>query len=89
MQIAKAYGIKYVKVTSSKNLVKQIQQVLTYNTPVICDVKSPEWQLIIPRVMSEKKQDGTLISRDYEDMYPYVDNQELSSNKISNDKNVS
>lgn len=74
--IAKAYGIKSVKITSTKDIDKKIKSVLDYNGPVICDVDSPQWQLIIPRISSEKKPDGSMVSKPYEDMFPFLDRDE-------------
>lgn len=75
--IAKAYGIKSVKIQSTKGIDEKIKEALDYNGPVICDVDSPQWQPIIPRISSEKKPDGTLVSKPYEDMYPFLDKKEL------------
>ena len=77
MAIAEAYGIKGVRIDKLEDLDRKIQEVLDYDGPVICDVVTPEWQLIIPRVSSDKLPDGTLVSRRYEDMFPYLDPQEL------------
>jgi acetolactate synthase-1/2/3 large subunit len=43
---------------------------------------TPEWQLIVPRVSSEKRPDGTLVPRPYEDMYPFLEREEFLSNMI-------
>ncbi len=77
-KIAAAYGIKFVSITEKDSVQEKIKEVLSYDGPVICDVKIPKWQLIIPRVSSEKKEDGTLVSRNFEDMFPYLDPKELA-----------
>lgn len=82
LEIAKAYGIKGVRVDSVKGAEDKIKEVLTYDGPVICDVMTPEWQLIIPRIASERKPDGTLVSKPYEDMYPFLDKKELGSQML-------
>jgi acetolactate synthase-1/2/3 large subunit len=43
---------------------------------------TPEWQLIIPRISSEKKPDGTLISKPYEDMFPFLDREVLKKEMV-------
>jgi len=80
LEIAKAYGIKGVRIDSTENMEAKIQEVLDYDGPVICDVMTPEWQLLIPRISSEKLPDGTLVSRNYEDMFPYLSEEELKAN---------
>jgi acetolactate synthase-1/2/3 large subunit len=61
----------------------KIDEVLTHDGPVVCDVMTPEWQLLIPRVSSEKLPDGRLVSRKYEDMFPYLSEAELRRNMVS------
>lgn len=84
LKIAKAYGIKGIRIDSIVGIEEKIQEVLDYDGPVICDVMTPEWQLIIPRVSSEKKPDGTLVSKPYEDMFPFLEREELLKN-MNND----
>lgn len=80
LKIAKAYGIKGVRINSVIGLKKKIQEVLEYNGPVICDVMTPEWQSIIPRTASYRNSEGFLVPKPYEDMYPFLNNKELLSN---------
>ena len=80
LKIAKAYGIKGVRIDSHKDLEKQIREVLAYKGPVICDVIMPEWQQLIPRTASVKRPDGTLEAKSYEDMFPFLEEEELKSN---------
>lgn len=82
IKIAKAYGIKAVRITSIENIESKIKEVLDYPGPVICDVITPQWQLIIPRTASYKNDDGKLIPKPYEDMFPFLSKKELDSNMI-------
>jgi acetolactate synthase-1/2/3 large subunit len=83
LDIAKAYKIKGIRISSAGEVDKKIKEVLDYNGPVICDVVTPKWQLIIPRIASEKKPDGTLVSKPYEDLFPFLEKEELDSNMIA------
>ena len=86
-KIAKAYGIKSLKIDSPEEIDYKIKEALEYDGPVICDVVCDPWQLLIPRISSEKMPDGTLKSRKYEDMFPYLSESELKDNmKISERK---
>lgn len=86
LKIAQAYGIKGFAIDSPEEVDNTIEEVLNYDGPAICNVKSPEWQLLIPRVSSDKTSDGKLVAREYSDMYPYLDREEYSSNMIAEDE---
>ena len=83
LRIAEAYGIKGVRIESVDELDAKIDEVLAYDGPVVCDVMTPEWQLLIPRVSSEKLPDGRLVSRKFEDMFPYLPEAELRQNMVA------
>jgi acetolactate synthase-1/2/3 large subunit len=83
LKIAEAYGMKGGRIDSTDNIDDKIREVLEYEGPVICDVMTPEWQLIIPRVSSDKLPDGSLVSRKYEDMFPYLSEEEYKANMVA------
>lgn len=83
MKIAQAYGIKGIRITHASELEDKIKEVLDYEGPVICDVLTQEWQLIIPRVSSDKMPDGTLVMRKYEDMFPFLPEEEFKKNMVA------
>jgi acetolactate synthase-1/2/3 large subunit len=78
-KIAKAYGIKFVHISDNKKLDKVLHDILGYDSPVICEIMAPVDQMIIPTMASEKKDDGTTVSKPMEDMYPFLDRQEFRS----------
>ena len=83
MKIAEAYGIKGVRIEKLEEIDEKIKEVLAYDGPVICDVKTDPWQLLVPRVSSDKLPDGRLVSRKFEDMFPYLPEEELKENMIA------
>lgn len=87
LKIAEAYGIRGVRINSVEEVDSKIKETMDGDDPVICDVMTPEWQLIVPRISSEKMPDGTLVSKPYEDMFPFLDREELLENMIA-DQNV-
>ena len=78
LKIAQAYGIKGVRIDSVDGLEAKLAEVMDYDGPVICDVMTPEWQLIVPRTSSEKLPDGRLVARPYEDMFPFLGRPEFA-----------
>jgi acetolactate synthase-1/2/3 large subunit len=85
LRIADAYGIKGIRIDSVDDMDAKIQEALKHDGPVVCDVMTQEWQLIVPRVSSEKLPDGSLVSRKYEDMFPYLSEEELKKNMVAED----
>ena len=82
-KIALAYEIPYVRISSVEELDEKINEVFSINGPVICDVITPEWQALVPRITSEKLPDGRLVSHEYSDMYPFLNREEYKKNMIS------
>jgi len=82
-KIALAYEMPYVRISSVEELDEKINEVFSINGPVICDVITPEWQALIPRITSEKLPDGRLVSHEYSDMYPFLDREEYKKNMVS------
>jgi len=58
----------------------KIEEILTFDGAVICEVIVPEDQKIIPTVSSRVNADGTMSSRPLEDMYPFLDRDEYKKN---------
>ncbi|PXV87262.1 acetolactate synthase-1/2/3 large subunit [Lachnotalea glycerini] len=82
MKIAQAYGIKGIRIENVGEIEEKLKEMFEHNGPVICEVMTPEWQLLIPRIASDKLPDGTLVSRNYEDMFPYLSQEELKENMV-------
>lgn len=83
MKIANAYGIKGIRIEHVDEIEQKVKEALDYDGPVICEIMTPEWQLLIPRVASDKLPDGTLRSRNYEDMFPYLPEEEVRENMVA------
>lgn len=87
LEIARAYGIKGVRINKVSEVESKIKEVMEHAGPVICDVMTPQWQLIIPRISSERMPDGTLVAKPYEDMYPFLPRKEFNKEMIVNHLN--
>lgn len=81
-KIADAYGIKYFRVEHSESLTEEIREVLDYPKAAICEVMCNRNQEIVPTVSSVQKEDGTIISKPLEDMYPFLDRKEFYTEMI-------
>lgn len=72
-KIANAYGIKYFRADDSTRLEEVLGEVLAYPKAAICEVMCRRDQEIVPTVASYRKNDGTMVSRPIEDMYPFLE----------------
>jgi acetolactate synthase-1/2/3 large subunit len=79
-KIAWAYGIKYFFADGPDKLEDTIKNVLSFDGPVVCEVKCDPNQEIIPSVASRIMPNGAIISTPIDDMYPFLDRDEYYLN---------
>jgi acetolactate synthase I/II/III large subunit len=82
LRIAKAYGLKTFKISNHSKLEDRIKAVLNCRGPVICEVSINPDLLTQPRVVSEVKPDGRIVSKPMEDLWPFLDREEFKANMI-------
>lgn len=82
LKVAKAYGIKSVRISNQDELRVQLDGVLAESGPFVCEIMMPADQPLIPRVSSLKLPDGTIISKPLEDLYPFLPREEFFKNMI-------
>ena len=80
--IAKAYGLQTVKLENENNLSAKIGEILNMPGPVLCEVLMDPKQTLYPKLSSEVKPNGRLISKPLEDLYPFLDRDEFRRNMI-------
>jgi acetolactate synthase-1/2/3 large subunit len=80
--VAAAFGIAHRRIDSSADINDRVRDVLEAPGPVICTVAvSPETSTQ-PRLSSVARADGTMVSRPLEDLWPFLDRQELAENLL-------
>ena len=82
IKIAQAYGIESKRIANHSEMNAVIQDVLATPAPVLVEVLLDPLQPFQPRVSSEKKSDGRLVSKPLEDMYPFLDREEIQKQMI-------
>jgi acetolactate synthase-1/2/3 large subunit len=81
-KIAGAYGLKYFCLDRSHNLTKGIKEILDYPKAAVCEVICIRDQEIVPTVSAMRKEDGSMVSKPLEDMYPFLDRKEFYEEMI-------
>ena len=81
VKLAQAYGINAIKMATDK--IDQIfEYVLNTNVPVLCDVPLNPETNFAPKLSSKILADGSIVSPELDDMYPFLDETELMDNRI-------
>lgn len=83
-KIAKAYGMKYFKISKPKHLNTVLPKVVNYNSFCICEVICPEQESIVPTAASKQNKDGKIVSQPLENMFPFLSNEEFNNEMVIN-----
>ncbi|HVO30689.1 MAG TPA: thiamine pyrophosphate-dependent enzyme, partial [bacterium] len=81
-KVASAYGLTVFHAESHDGLEGVIRQALDAPGPVLCDLAVDPKQGHLPRLQSDVRPDGTLVSKPLEDMWPFLDRKEFFENMI-------
>lgn len=82
LKVGAAFGLHTEVIDSVKTMEAKIAAVLAVNGPVLCEVKLPADHKFMPKLSSEKRPDGTMVSKPLEDMWPFLDREEFERNMI-------
>ena len=80
--VAEAYGLKTFKLNAISEIEETIKNVLNTEGTVLCEVKVSPTQITSPLVQAMKLQNGNMISKPLEDMWPYLPENEVKGNMI-------
>ncbi len=81
-KVAQAYGFKTFALDKSEAIHEIIHKVLTTDGPALCEVRISPEQVAMPRVKAMKLPNGDMVSKPLEDMWPYLDEEEVRGNMI-------
>lgn len=79
VKVATAYGLPAVRLDGA-DFASRLSEVLAMPGPVVCDVVLDPQQLFEPKTSSRQLPDGRMVSAPLEDMFPFLDREELLSN---------
>ncbi len=81
LAVAQAFGIPSLRVTST-NWRDALPDALQSDGPMLCDVMLDETQGFEPRMSSRRLDDGSIVSPPLEDMFPFLERDELARNML-------
>jgi len=76
-KIAKAYGYKTYRMATNTECKELMPLILMQEGPVLCEVKISPDDTVSPRTKTIKREDGTLVSMELENMWPIIENIEM------------
>lgn len=82
VQVAKAFGLKAVRIAKNKEVEKGIKKVLSCKGPVVCELDCTHDYIFSPKLSARKLPDGTLVSPTLEDMFPFLDRNEFAKTQF-------
>ncbi len=82
INVAEAYGFTVFSIDNHTEMKDVIFKVLSCDGPVLCEVKLSKNQRFIPKVSSQLRSDGRMVSKPLEDMFPFLPREEFLSNML-------
>lgn len=82
VKVAHAFGLPARRVSSPEKLPEDIKATLNLPGPAICEIVVIPDEPRIPRVASVVRTDGSMASRPLEDLFPFLDREELRENML-------
>ena len=82
-RVAAAFEIPYIRVKQAADLSKRLAEAVSAEGPYFCEIMMDPEQGQYPRFLARKREDGTTMPTGIEDLYPYLDPEELRSNMFA------
>ncbi len=86
-KIAKSYGLKYNSISNNKQINPKLNQILKSDIAEIIEVKIDPKKHLYPKLTSQINKNGKMSTSPLEDLYPFIDRDELKKIMISEKKN--
>lgn len=71
-KVVKSFDLPYYRIDSIASAKEELPKIFADNKPAIIEVMSQPFQLVIPTQQAMKRQDGIIVSKPLEDMFPYL-----------------
>ena len=82
-KVSRAFDIPYYKVEEQEQLDEVLKQVYAQEGPVVCEWPQDPEQVIEPRVMNRKSEDGCIVSTMIDDLAPFLPREEYEAMQFS------
>lgn len=72
-KVAGAYGLRSYHIETKEELTSLLPEIMALDEPVVIEIMVQEFAPIIPRIASRVMPDGSLKAADFDDLYPFLD----------------
>ena len=72
-KISKSFGLNYIKITKSNNLISQIEKIIKKKTPIVCELIVDEKQPPLFKQGYIRKENGLFEPQPLSEMFPFLD----------------
>lgn len=72
-KVAEAYGVQSYRIDNPEDLNKLLPEIMGSEEPIVIEIIVQEFAPIIPRIASKVMPDGTLKAAEFDDLYPFLD----------------
>ena len=79
-KLAETYNIHYENIGTNDEIKLKLKSVFSFDGPVICELMLSYTQGRSPKIVSVRRDDGTMESKPLEDQYPFLPKEELIRN---------
>ena len=84
-KISNAYGIPFYRIDNIDKAAETVKSVIDREGPVFCEVVLDIEQNFEPKLSSKVMPDGTIVSPELDDMFPFLPRDEYEANKKISD----
>jgi len=82
IKIGEAFAIKSVRLDKPQEIDATINNVLSTDEPIICEVMVDADYIFTPKLSARTLPDGSMVSPSLEDMYPFLPREEYEENLL-------
>lgn len=81
-KLAQVFGFETYRLDNPKEVDEVIQKTMAPNKPTFVEVFLDTEYIFAPKLSSEKKPDGRMVSKPLEDLFPFLDREEFKRNML-------
>lgn len=82
IKVAKSFDLPAVRIENKDTAIAEIQKVMDVDGPVFCEIMVTPGYIFAPKLSAKKLADGSMVSPSLEDLFPFLDREELEENML-------